>query len=107
MLSLDLDFLYLVVYPLWLAFAVARAGESAGGAWRRASRVLARLIPVAAPLDAIENLALIRHLVDGAADLAARIASAAAVPKFALIAAAILFLLAVLPVLGRRRFLRR
>jgi len=107
MLSLGVDFLYLVVYPLWLTFALWLAGDVAGGAWRRGSRVLARIVPLAAPLDAIENLALIRQLVEGAAELPACIALLAAVPKFLLVAVAVIFLLAVLPVLAARRFIRR
>lgn len=103
MLSLGLDFLYLVVYPLWLSLALGFAAGMAGAGWRRGGRIAARVVLAAAPLDAIENLALIRQLTNGASDLSAGIAWLAAVPKFALVAAAAFFLLAMLPAIAGRR----
>ena len=91
MLVQGVDFLFLVAYPLWFSLASLRLGRRLGGVWQRAGQRLAWAVLLAAPLDVIENLALIRQLEFGASDAAARIAWASAVPKFALVAVATVF----------------
>ena len=97
MLNLGLDYLYLVVYPAVLSLACV----AVSGRLRARSAVAARLgialawaVLAAAPLDAIENAALIRILTHGPSDALARIAWLAAVPKFALVVAALIHALA-------------
>jgi hypothetical protein len=58
--GLGLDFLFLVLYPLFLSLLCARAARH----WRlparlaSAARISSRLVLVAAPLDALENIGL-------------------------------------------------
>lgn len=80
-----LDYLYLLVYPAWLSLAAARLGARVGGRWERAGVLVAWLMLAAIPLDATENLALIRQLEGGASELQAALAWGCAVPKFLLI----------------------
>jgi len=92
MLILGLDSLYLLVYPAWFSLAAARLGAGLGGWWHRAGSTVSWGALAAAPLDAAENLALIRQLVDGPAAAYAQLAWWCAVPKFAAVALAGLFL---------------
>ena len=80
------DYLYLLLYPAWLSLAAGRLGVRLGGAWRPAGAVTAWLVLLAAPLDAVENYALIEQLLHGADAWHAGLAWGCAVPKFALIA---------------------
>ena len=94
MLVQGIDFLFLVGYPLCFSLAALRLGRRLGGVWQRVGLPIAWAILLAAPLDVVENLALIRQIEFGASDTAAGIAWACAVPKFALVAVAALFVLA-------------
>ncbi len=89
-----LDYLYLLAYPAWFSLAAARLGARLGGAWQRAGIFVAWVVLAAAPLDAVENLALIRQLRDGASELHAALAWGCAVPKFFLIGVAAAYLMA-------------
>jgi len=94
-LGLWIDFLYLVSYPLFLALACARLADRVAGRaprWARAGEVLAWALPLAGLLDAVENSALLRVLGSGASDAAAGLARACALPKFALVLAALAYL---------------
>jgi hypothetical protein len=92
MLIQGLDYLYLFVYPAWLSLAAARLGAQVGGGWRRAGSAVSWIVLGAAPLDAVENHALIRQLVHGPSQLDAQLAWWCAVPKFTLVAFAGAFL---------------
>ncbi len=96
MLALGLDFAFLLLYPASLAQLCERALRSAPAAFRDAGAACARWVWLAAPLDAIENGALLHQLAHGGSDLAARVALACALPKFALVLAAGAFLLCAL-----------
>jgi hypothetical protein len=58
--GLGLDFLYLLLYPLFLSLLCARASLvwNLPGWLMRASRLCSRLVLLAAPLDALENAGL-------------------------------------------------
>jgi hypothetical protein len=90
-LSLRLDFLFLAAYAPGLALLCTAAAERARRAGSRLS-TLAALVAwgqlAAGGLDAIENLALLRVLEEGAASAGwPALAAACAWPKFALVGA--------------------
>lgn len=94
MLNLGLDYLYLVAYPAFLALACARVAGRLGGrapGFARGGMWLAWSVLASGALDAIENAALIRILTSGPSDALARIAWVTAVPKFALVFAALAY----------------
>lgn len=98
MLVQGVDYLYLVVYPLWFAMACWLISRRLGPAWQRSGIVCAWLVLLAAPFDAIENYALIVQLFHGPDDGMALLARWMAIPKFGVLLLAVLFLLiAVLP----------
>ena len=95
-LSLGLDYLFLVLYALAIGLGctlVAGALEQRAPFLARVGLLLGWGLLVAALLDALENYALIRMLLgsDGAAWPA--VASAAAGPKFALVALGLVYVL--------------
>ena len=92
MLIQGLDYLYLLVYPAWFSLAAARLGARLGGAWRRPSSVVSWVVLMSAPLDAVENHALIQQLVHGPSAVYAQLAWWCALPKFTLVAIAGAFL---------------
>lgn len=79
-----LDGLYLFVYPALLSLACVRVAGSASG-FARVARATAWAVLAAAPLDAVENLALVQLLLSGPSEGWAQLARACAVPKFALV----------------------
>ena len=103
MLVQGLDYLYLLVYPTLLYLLAGRVGGRLGGAWQPAGTWVARAVLLCAPLDAIENHALIVQMTDGASDRLAHRAWLAAVPKFGLLFLATGFLLAGASVIVARR----
>jgi hypothetical protein len=95
--SLGVDFAFLLSYPLFFAASIAllRRNRPASqlmslGAW------LQRAVLFCIPFDAIENLALWRMIDRGASDGMAHLATMASVLKFALVLAAVTWLLAAL-----------
>ncbi len=94
MLVQGVDFLYLLAYPAAFSLAAVLLGRRLGGTWQRASVPLAWAMWLAAPLDAVENLALIEQLRSGPSDGAAHLAWACAIPKFGLVFALTVFVLA-------------
>jgi hypothetical protein len=94
MLVQGVDFLYLLAYPAAFSLAAILLGRRLGGAWQRGSVPLAWAMWLAVPLDTVENLALIEQLRSGPSDGAAYVAWICAIPKFALVFALTLFLLA-------------
>lgn len=93
MLSLGLDYLYLLVYPAWLSLAAARLAGRLGVGWRGPGAVVSWGVLASAPLDAVENHSLIQQLLHGASSLHAQLAWWCAVPKFVLVALAGVFLM--------------
>jgi len=82
MLSLGLDYLYLAVYPAFISLACVWTARRIAP---RTGLALAWAVLLAAPLDAVENAALVWMLVQGPGDAAAAVAWACALPKFALV----------------------
>jgi hypothetical protein len=105
MLILGLDFLYLLVYPACFSLAAALLGARLGGGWRQVASVVAWVALAAAPLDAVENLALIQQLIHGPSAVYAPLAWWCAIPKFAsvVIAGAFLALAGSVGLLARLR----
>jgi hypothetical protein len=89
--SLGLDYLFLVLYPLFLSLACARLAQARSGGAARAGGLLAWAVLAAAPLDAVENAALVALLWQGPGEGAARLAWLCAAPKFALVALALAY----------------
>lgn len=93
MLSLGLDYLYLLVYPAWFSLAAVRIGKRIGPVWQRYALAVSWAVLAAAPLDAVENYALIQQLMQGPSIFYAQLAWWCAVPKFGLVLIAAVFLL--------------
>jgi hypothetical protein len=102
-LGLGLDYLFLVAYSATIAFACVRVAAG-WPAWARIGRTLSWLQPLAAVLDALENFGLIRLLLGDARAQWAQLAFACAVPKFAIVAAGLSYVLvgALRVAVGRR-----
>lgn len=99
------DYLYLFVYPAWFSLAALSLAAQLGGRWQPAGLVTGWLVLVAAPLDALENYALIQQLLHGAGASLAQLALWCALAKFAVVAIATVFLvLAMGAWLARRLF---
>jgi hypothetical protein len=94
MLSLGLDYLYLVVYPAWFSLACALLARRSAGSLARVGALLCWAVLAAGLFDAVENAALIRMLDAGASEAAAQLARACAAVKFSLLLAAAAYLLA-------------
>jgi hypothetical protein len=101
------DFLYLFIYPLWFSLSAVLLGARLPAGWQRAAHLVAWIVLWTGPLDAIENVALIRQLLHGPATAQAQLAWLCASLKFGLLGVAALFLLAGLVVWGGRRLLPR
>jgi hypothetical protein len=91
--QLQLDFPFLMVYPLLFSLVCALLSTPAGSTLARLGAALSWCVLLAAPLDAIENAALLRMLGRGPAASLAALAGIAAALKFALLVAALLFAL--------------
>lgn len=95
-LSLGLDYLFLVAYSTSLALGcalVARRLDRRFGSLAALGAPLAWAQLAAAPLDAVENVALIRLLVGSEAPIWPVVALWCALPKFGLVAAGLLYVL--------------
>lgn len=102
-LQVQLDFVFLLLYPLAFATALRALAARAGGFAGRACRVLARAIWLAGALDAAENLAMLRLLAGDTGTPWPQLCTACAIAKFAIVAAAALALPAGLAAWGARR----
>jgi len=105
-LSLGLDFLFLLLYAAAIALACVRVASrlAAPGTWaERAGWILAWAQPVAAGLDAVENVALIQLLLGSSTPLWAPLAWICAAVKFALVGLGLAYALPGLCLLGVRR----
>jgi hypothetical protein len=94
MLLQGLDYLYLVVYPVWLSLLGLSLAESLGGAWKRIGLWISTAVILCAPFDAIENHALIVQVMRGPSDELATRAWFCASVKFAFFFAALAFIAA-------------
>lgn len=101
--NMILDFLFIVCYSLTIAWASLHLGSllaRTSPLWGQMGGWFARAILVAAGLDVLENLALIGLLAGVRSDFLALLARWCAIPKFALVAAALGFVILVLISLG-------
>ena len=80
------DYLYLFVYPAWFSLAVISLGVRLGGRFQSMGLAIGWAVLLAAPLDAVENYALIQQLLHGPGAAMAQLALWCALAKFALIA---------------------
>ncbi|MBL8360410.1 MAG: hypothetical protein JNN18_07945 [Rubrivivax sp.] len=103
MLSLGLDYLYLVLYPTVLGSALLVVARRLPVRLHRPARVLVGLVAIAGVLDGIENYFLIRLLMTGLASPYALPAAVCATGKFAILAGCLACLLAGLGLSFRRR----
>ena len=93
-LSIGLDFLFLIAYSITIAMGCLLVVKNSGifiqniGLWLAASQFLA------AALDVIENLAMIKLLAGSTQDILPAIAYWCAIPKFIIVLAGLVFLLA-------------
>lgn len=94
MLSLGLDYLYLVVYPAWFSLACVLIGRRHPAWARRLGGFVAWAVLAAGVFDAVENYALVQMLTLGPSDGWARMARSCAGPKFALVTIAAAYALA-------------
>jgi hypothetical protein len=107
MLLQGLDYLYLIVYPVWLSLVALSLSEWLGGMWARVGLWPGTAVILCAPFDAIENHALVVQVMRGPSDeLAARAWLCASV-KFALFFAALAFIAAAGVAALARRFSTR
>jgi len=93
--SLRLDFLFLAAYAPGLALLCGAASDRTRAVHARLARAGALLAwgqLAAGALDAVENLALLRVLGGSSADAWPALAAACAWPKFALVAAGLVYL---------------
>lgn len=102
-LNLGVDYLFLVLYALTIGLGVLLVGEALGGWAIRLASWLAWAQVLAAGLDAVENLALIRWLLGSRAVFWPRIAAGCATMKFALVGLGLLFAFGGATVLLARR----
>lgn len=101
--QLLLDFPFLLVYPVFLALACAMLSGAPGNAMAGVGIFLSWALLAALPLDAAENLALLRMLPDRPDETLARLATLAAGAKFTLVYAGLGYLvLEGLGVIGRK-----
>lgn len=91
--SLGLDYLFLVSYATAIGMVCWAVAARHEGRWATLGRLLAWGLLLAALLDAVENLALWQQLQHGAGASLARLAWLAALAKFALVAAGLLYAL--------------
>lgn len=101
--GLGFDYLFMAVYPWFLSLGCALLAERTGGRTGRLGIVLAWLLPLAWPLDALENLALWRLFADGASPAGVGLIYACALPKWLLVAVAAAYLAGAGLRLGLRR----
>jgi hypothetical protein len=93
-LSLGADYLFMLAYAAAIGLACVRVGQSLaphGPALATLGAVLAWLQWGAAALDALENYALIRLLLGSTRQIWPLMAKWCAIPKFALVAAGLLY----------------
>jgi hypothetical protein len=109
-LSLGLDFLFLIVYALFISLAcvqIAAALKDDHSIFFRAAVVLAWAQFLAAILDATENLALIRLLLNSSSKWLPCLARWCAIIKFSIVGAGLIFIFGGLMVIGFKKIFKR
>ena len=109
-LSLGLDFLFLIVYALFISLScaqIAAALKDNRSIFFRAAVVLAWAQFLAAILDTIENIALIRLLLDSSSKWLPWLARWGAIIKFSIVGAGLMFIFVGLLVIGLRKIFQK
>ena len=91
--SLLVDFVFLLAYPISLGLGCRLLARRSAGMFDHVGVTLSYAVLVCMPLDAVENLALLRMLESGASDSMARVAAVSATIKFGLVLVAIVYLI--------------
>lgn len=86
------DDLFLLCYPVALALACAMLADAPGNPVPMIGAFVAWVVLAAIPLDAVENLAMLRMLDHGASDTLARVATLCAGLKFTALLAVVGYL---------------
>ena len=89
------DYLFLLCYPLALSLACAMLADAPHNPVPMIGAFVAWAVLAAIPLDAVENLAMLRMVDHGASDALARLATWCAGLKFTVLLAAVGYLLTV------------
>lgn len=92
MLSLGVDYLYLLLYPGLIALALYRWAPRHHSGWAPSTRLAIGMCPVISLADAVENYALVQVILHGSASGYGTLAGVAAVIKFTLLASALFWL---------------
>ncbi len=92
--SLRLDFAFLLAYPVSLGLGCRILTRRNASWFDRVGRQLSNAVFACIPLDAIENVALLRMLDSGASSGMTRLVGIVATIKFALVLSAVVFLIA-------------
>ena len=90
--QIRLDFGFLLLYPLAFSLGCAALAGSPRGSYPLLGAILAWAVLAAAPLDALENYALLRMLARSPSDSLARLAALCAGLKFALVLASLAYI---------------
>jgi hypothetical protein len=101
--QVQLDYVFLLLYPLAFAMTLVRLAPRAGGRVGRVCATLARRVWIAGLFDAIENAAMLRMLAGETGSPWPEVSTVCAAIKFAIVAAALLMLLAGLAAWAARR----
>jgi hypothetical protein len=80
-----LDFLFVLAYVALLSFACFWIAEKTNGILSHVGLTLGWAVPIAGLFDVVENIALLKMLDSGSADLPAKIAYWMALPKFVIL----------------------
>lgn len=100
--GMGFDYLFMPLYSTTIALACVWVTQVSRQGWRSAAALFAWAVWVAAGFDAVENVAMFTSLLGAASATTALVAGLCAVVKFALIIAAVVFVVVAL-VAGRRR----
>jgi len=93
-LSLGLDYLFLFLYPVSISLACNLLAKGFGDGWVRSVGLwISAVSLLAVLLDATENFAIIKMLTHGIFEPWADVSRYSAIPKFAIIAAGLVFTL--------------
>ena len=90
--TIGFDFLYMIVYSLWLSMALVYAVERSDRKWYREGIILSWMVLACIALDGTENVALLHQLKHGASETGAFVAWSFASVKFLILAVVIVFI---------------
>jgi hypothetical protein len=101
--NIYIDFLFIFAYTSFLTLGCKWLAAKHKGKWALAGNKIARIVPAAGTFDIAENALMLLSLQAVPNNYTAIITTTFAVFKFALVAVAVLYLLAAIPILARKR----